>query len=121
MRNVKTRWHRAMARLAMILTTAELCRVQIRDGAACEPSVIVDVHGLKCREARRLINNIINTLSVVIAVFELMVIHGYRRGHAIRDMLAEPFVNAHICMRMYDTRNRGVTWFVVAQAADAAM
>ena len=62
MRNVKTRWHRAMARLAMILTTAELCRVQIRDGAACEPSVIVDVHGLKCREARRLINNIMEEI-----------------------------------------------------------
>ena len=37
--------------------------------------VIADVHGMKCKQAHRFINNIINVIRVT---FQLIIIHGYK-------------------------------------------
>lgn len=98
----------------MVLTKSELRRIKVKETVRREVSVIVDVHGLRCNQARRLIRNIINVLYVVLDVFEVTVIHGYRRGHALRDMLAEGFISDYVRTRFYDTRNKGVTCLLIA-------
>lgn len=102
-----------ITRLRMALTENELSRICIKEIAGEGIYVIVDVHGLGCCEAKRLINNLINLLYVVLAEFFLKVIHGYRHGTAIRDMLADGLTNSHIHTRFYDVRNKGVTSLLI--------
>ena len=99
-------------RLSMIFTWDELERVQIQE-ADSDSSVLIiaDVHGLKCCEAKRFINNIIN---VVRTTFQLIVIHGYNHGTAIKDMLADSFRNRHVYSQYQDRHNRGITRMYVA-------
>ncbi|HUM85228.1 MAG TPA: hypothetical protein PLN48_15935 [Lachnospiraceae bacterium] len=97
-----------IARLKMILTTEELNRLNIREAPGSEPRIIADVHGMKCSEARRFINNIVHS------TFQLIVIHGYNHGTAIKDMLATSFSNNHIADQYPDPFNRGVTHMKIA-------
>ena len=97
-----------IARLKMILTTEELNRLNVREPPGSEPRIIADVHGMKCSEARRFINNIVHS------TFQLIVIHGYNHGTAIKDMLATSFSNNHIADQYPDPFNRGVTHMKIA-------
>lgn len=99
-------------RLSMIFTWDELCRVQIREAENDSVAMIIaDVHGMKCFEAKRFINNIINAVRIT---FQLIVIHGYNHGTAIKDMLAYNFKNEHVCSQWQDQYNRGITRMYVA-------
>lgn len=73
--------------------------------------MIVDVHGMKCPQAKRFINNIINVVRIV---FRLIIIHGYNHGTAIKEMLAQNFSNNHIYEQFPDPRNQGVTHMLIA-------
>ena len=68
--------------------------------------VSVDVHGLTCREARRFISNVVN-ISGGFCVIEI--IHGYRHGTRLKDMLQNRFSNPHISQIATDFTNPGVT------------
>ena len=68
--------------------------------------ISVDVHGLTCREARRFISNVVN-ISGGFCVIEI--IHGYRHGSRIKDMLQNRFSNPHISQIATDFTNPGVT------------
>lgn len=74
-------------------------------------SITVDVHGLSCKEAYRLINNIINYAN---SSFGLVVIHGFNHGTAIKDMLANSFNNPNIEIKYVDPYNPGITYIHVA-------
>lgn len=101
----------AAVRLRMIFTSEELRRIRIMDFGNGRLRIIADVHGMKCWEARRFINNIIN---VIRAGFQLVIIHGYNHGTAIKDMLAQNFYNDHITERHPDPHNKGVTYLSIA-------
>ena len=74
--------------------------------------ITADVHGMKCYEARRFINNIIN---IVHTTFQLVIIHGYNRGTAIKEMLTQNFSNDHIFEQFQDPCNQGVTLMLIAE------
>ena len=97
------------AKLAIILPDSDLERIKI---ASINNLIIIrlDVHKLKCYQARRLINNII---TLVNTAFELIVIHGFNHGTAIRDMLSTNFDNTHISKKYIDSNNEGVTHMLV--------
>ena len=99
------------SRLSMILTTDELSRIQITEIENGELQITADVHGMKCIQVRQLINNII---SIVRSAFQLVIIHGYNHGTAIKDMPANDFNNVHISERHTDTYNYGVTHMSIA-------
>ena len=99
-----------LEKLKLIFTEDEIARITVDIEPEC-PNVTVDVHGLKCRDAKRLINNIINLLRVR---FQLKVIHGYNHGTAIKNMLATNYTNSHVRKKYLDTYNQGVTYMVVA-------
>ena len=99
-------------RLSMIFTWDELDRVQIREAENDSAAMIIaDVHGMKCYEAKRFINNIINAIRTT---FQLIIIHGYNHGTAIKDMLADSFKNRHVYSQFQDQYNRGRTRMYVA-------
>ncbi len=99
------------SRLRMILTIDELDRINISQDLNNEITIIVDVHGMTCIKARKLINNIINVIQVA---FQLIIIHGYNHGTAIKDMLANNFSNSHIRTKYTDSYNYGVTHMLIA-------
>ena len=98
-------------RLSLILSEDELSRLTINKTVDNCIQIVVDVHGMKCYEARRFINNIINTVRCTV---RLEVIHGYNHGTAIKDMLASDFTNAHIEELYLDQDNQGMTHMLIA-------
>lgn len=98
-------------RLKMVLTQSEMNRIKISESRSGKIRITADVHGMKCYEARRFINNIIN---IVRTAFQLVIIHGYNHGTAIKEMLAQNFTNDHICEQFPDPRNHGVTHMLIA-------
>ncbi len=100
-----------ISRLNMILTTDELKRIQVLQNADEKLMIIVDVHGMTCTKARKFINNIINVVRVA---FQLIIIHGYNHGTAIKDMLANSFTNSHISKKYTDSFNYGITHMLIA-------
>ena len=98
-------------RLQMILTTDEISRLKISDTEKGNVNITVDVHGMKCSQAKRFINNIINAAHTA---FQLVIIHGYNHGTAIKDMLADNFKNAHITTQYQDPFNQGITHMSIA-------
>lgn len=98
-------------KLQMIFTKDEISRLSIKETPGTKPQIIVDVHGMKCSQARRFINNIINTIR---ESFKLIIIHGYNHGTAIKDMLADNFCNSHIAEQYIDPYNQGVTHMLIA-------
>ena len=98
-------------RLRMVLTQSEMNRIIISESRSGKIRITADVHGMKCYEARRFINNIIN---IVRTAFQLVIIHGYNRGTAIKEMLAQNFSNDHIYEQFPDPRNQGVTHMLIA-------
>ena len=100
-----------IARLGMIFSQEDIDRITVKDEAEKNLQVIVDVHGLKCSQAKRFINNIINAIRTA---FKLVIIHGYNHGTAIKDMLAENFMNSHIVDQYQDPYNKGITYMVLA-------
>ncbi len=100
-----------ISRLSMILTVEELDRIQVSQNADDEIIIVADVHGMTCTGARKLLNNIINVIRVS---FQLIIIHGYNHGTAIKDMLANNFFNHHIYDKYTDTYNYGVTHMLIA-------
>ena len=98
-------------RLQMILTTDEISRLTISDSEKGNVNITVDVHGMKCSQAKRFINNIINAVHTA---FQLVIIHGYKHGTAIKDMLAENFKNTHIATQYQDPFNQGITYMAIS-------
>lgn len=98
-------------RLKMVLTQSEMNRIKISESRSGKIRITADVHGMKCYEARRFINNIINIVRIA---FQLVIIHGYNHGTAIKEMLAQIFSNDHIYEQFPDPRNQGVTHMLIA-------
>lgn len=73
--------------------------------------VTVDVHGLSASQAKRLINNIIVAIR---RSFELVVIHGYHHGTAIRDMIYRELENPKIQQKHLEFWNPGITTMTIA-------
>ena len=99
------------SRFKTIFTLEELNRISICEFSNDLTNVKVDVHGLKCNQAKRFINNIINLAR---SAFRLTIIHGYRHGTAIKEMLASNFENDHVLRRFSDTYNQGITHMLIA-------
>ncbi len=96
-------------RLKFVFSDSEMKRITINDSKEVV-TVTVDVHGLKCFQAKRFINNIINLIQVM---FKLVVIHGYNHGTAIKDMLSNDFSNEHVMFQTVDPNNKGVTYMLI--------
>lgn len=98
-------------KLKVIFSPDEINRIKVIEKDRQYLLVIADVHGLKCYQAKRFINNIINLIH---SAFKLIIIHGYTHGTAIKDMLQSHFYNPHILELFPDFQNQGVTHMIIA-------
>lgn len=96
-------------RFKTIFTAEEISRIHISEHLT-GISVVVDVHGLKCSQARRFVNNLIN---IARCPFIMTVIHGYNHGTAILEIIRGNLENRHIVQRFPDPYNRGVTHLTI--------
>ena len=94
--------------LEVLLTKEELNRIQIKDG-----DVTVDLHHLKVKEAKRLINNII---AVNRKSFKMELIHGYNHGTDLKNMIQRDFENKRIINKNSLAYNLGLTELTLAAA-----
>ncbi len=69
--------------------------------------IMLDVHGLSCQEVKELVEDII---MITGGHYMIEVIHGYRNGTKIRDMLRKNYINSKICYIDTNPINRGVTY-----------
>lgn len=86
-------------------------RICISETSAGSLTIVMDAHGMKCWQAERSINNLIN---LVRRPFRLTVIHGYNHGTAILDMVRNKLQNNRISARYEDMYNRGITYLAIA-------
>ena len=98
-------------KLYLIFSTDELSRISIKEHPGNILKLYADVHGLKCYQVKRFLNNLINIIKVS---FELIVIHGFNHGTAIRDMLSDNFNNLHLVRKYVSQFNQGVTHMIIA-------
>ena len=62
----------------MVFTKSLIMRInQLTSNSGEVARIIIDVHGLTCREAKRFINNVVN---ITKDTCDVEVIHGYRHG-----------------------------------------
>lgn len=108
MDNLDCKYLYIQKRLCSIFGNTDLTRISLKYN---DEICVTDVHGMKCYQAKRFINNIINVLRIT---FRLVIIHGYNHGTAIKDMLADNFINTHILEQRADLHNQGITRMLIA-------
>ncbi len=70
----------------------------------------VDLHNLKIDEAKNYLDKIINTAPK--HTKEIIVIHGYNRGHALADMIRNKYHHKRI-ERKFLSINQGITSLIL--------
>ena len=98
-------------KVAFLFPGDELQRVSISESPSGDLAVSLDVHGMKCWQAKRSITNLIN---IARRPFTLTVIHGYNHGTAIQDMVRRKLTNDHIRGCHTDNYNQGITYLAIA-------
>lgn len=94
-----------MQKMTFIMYGEDIWRVHISHEEDGTPVIIIDLHYMTCREAKRAINNIIAMFKFD---FKLKVIHGYNHGTAIRDMIRGELNNKRVTNMIYP-HNQGQT------------
>ncbi len=94
----------------MIFTTDIIKRMKIEEDLGVVVGVTIDVHGMKCAEVKRFINNII---AVIKSTFRLTIIHGYNHGTAIKEMIFNGLYNERIKSKRGDSYNMGMTYLQI--------
>ena len=96
------------SRLHIVFTDAEINRMTLLTSLERDvEKIILDVHGMTCREAERFINNVVNITRGTCVV---EIIHGYRHGTRIKEMLRQRFLNPKIIRIVGDQYNLGITY-----------
>ena len=72
-------------RMLFLFSNDEVSRISLHEKYG-KVTIFIDVHGLKVREARRLIKNVI---SLNREKNDICVIHGFNHGTAIKEMISE--------------------------------
>ena len=97
-------------RINTIFTQEEIDRITFGASGDGTIDITVDAHGMTCSMLRRYLNNLI---CVVHTRFRLVVIHGYKHGTALKEMLAEMYHNQHVTDRFVHPDNPGRTCMVI--------
>lgn len=104
------KYEKALEICRVFMTEKELAKVTMGIGMT---DMMVNVHGMSVMEARRYIRNLILAVSRHVSEFVLLIIHGFHRGHAIRDMLWSSPVCSQVRAICGSRKNPGVTWLMV--------
>lgn len=95
-----------MKRLEFVVYGENKWRVKVKKTRNGDPEVTYDAHGQSVKEAKRTIENIVNSS---LSPLQLTVIHGYNHGTAIKSMLNEEKFSGRITKKTSPTNNPGLT------------
>lgn len=98
-----------LERMSFIISGNEFYRVKIEERNDIQ-YVIVDLHGMSCREANRIVRSII---AMFLFPFVLVLIHGYNSGTALKEMIRNSVANPRIQSKQSPSENPGITYVTV--------
>ena len=75
-----------IARLEMIFSQTDIDRITVKDTVPKNLQVMVDVHGMKCCEAKKFINNIINAVRTAFKLVIIVCIMGVKPSPSRRNL-----------------------------------
>ena len=93
---------------SFIFTAEEMKRIQKR--MEKQEIVTVDLHGMKCADAKRVVKNII---ALHQGAFLLELIHGYNGGTSLKRMILSGMFSSRVKERISHPGNYGLTTLVV--------
>lgn len=100
-----------MDRMSFILAGENLKRVIVKKNAEGKPQITVDLHGMDCRTAKRVIKSII---AMYRFSFDLVLIHGFNHGTALKTLINTDIVNDRIMSKKSPSYNPGLTVMAIA-------
>ena len=100
-----------MRNMKMIFTRDEMERIVITADEQGTTNVDLDLHGLDCKQAQRLVKNVIN---VNRGEFILDVIHGYHNGTALKSLLLNTDWGVRVRFKNCSDVNPGRTYLAIA-------
>ena len=78
-----------------------------------EPFVKLDLHGMNLTEAEKAVDKAISVAGP--GTYQIMVIHGFNRGSALKNMICEEFRYDKRIKRIMPGDNQGVTILVLKE------
>lgn len=75
-----------------------------------DKSITIDLHNMEVEEARYYLDKLFETLPN--DIWEIVVIHGYRKGQVILNMVRKDYKNPRIKQKIIPL-NKGITLFLV--------
>ncbi|MBQ3546650.1 MAG: hypothetical protein IJA34_16950 [Lachnospiraceae bacterium] len=101
-----------LSKLSFVMRGDELQRIHV-DEVDSKLEITIDLHQFKCKDAKRILQNIIN---VNRCSFTLHVIHGYNHGTAIKAMIYEQLNTQRIIQKSSPTWNPGETYIEILES-----
>ena len=101
---------RVMLSFSCVFSDFELERIYIFYSAE-STEIQVDLHGLSCREAERLVRTIIALIPN--DHFSITLIHGFHRGQALKDLFTNTFSNNRVRQTISHSDNPGRTTLII--------
>ncbi len=100
--------------MEMIFTKEEMGRITERIKADGGRSLTVDLHGLKVKEAKRLL---LNLMALDRDGCDICVIHGYNNGTALKEMVGNDLHSPRLTSRQGVKGNFGRTMLTIRSVA----
>ena len=97
--------------MTLIFTCEELSRISFHKTNAGVVDMNLDLHGLNCYQAKKVLKNVIN---VVRDEFNLNVIHGYNHGTVLKEMVSKTDFCSRVIKRSCPSWNPGMTILTIA-------
>ncbi len=91
----------------------EFCTVVDIFDSSDELDIEVDLHGLTVKKAKHVLTGLLNKLPE--KVHSIMVIHGFKHGQSLRNMIRKEFIHSRIKNTIEDLENEGRTIFKLIQ------
>ena len=98
----------AQLRLGLVFAEEDIQRIWVMYTEGDEKAEVqVDLHGLSCKASERLVNNLIALFPQT--HFSLVLVHGYTRGHALKDLFGEQYAHPRVSQTIPHLDNPGRT------------
>ena len=96
--------------MSLILTEEEMNRINVEVKNSDKTIINLDLHGLGCKQAKRLVKNVI---SVNRGPFLLNAIHGFNHGTALKTMVNSIDLGERVVYRSSPKWNPGQTFIKI--------
>ena len=100
-------------RMMFLFSKEDISRIKFSIQKNGKKLVTVDLHGLRAKEARQFIKNLV---AINKEGYDMCFIHGFNHGTAIKKIIWNESVNSRITDKRGIQNNPGVTYLSVAAA-----